>query len=102
MHFFYSPVVSDLYEGPKNDTNEEEIQEAKKTRGRKSAVLSATLPVSEDAPVKRKRGRPRKSEASLKLKKELSIKGKTQLEKYKRKSAPGRTFPEKAEVKRVI
>lgn len=95
-----TPVVPDLYETPKNDTNEEEIQQAKMTRGRKSVGLSATLPVSEDAPVKRKRGRPRKSEASLKLKKEVAIKGKTQLEKYKRKSAPGRTFPEKAEVKR--
>jgi len=94
--------VPDLYVAPKNDMNEEEIQQAKKTRGRRSVGLSATLPVSEDAPLKRKRGRPRKSEASLKPKKELTIKGKTQLEKYNRKSAPGRTFPEKAEVKRVI
>ncbi|CBY23179.1 unnamed protein product [Oikopleura dioica] len=95
-----TPVVPDLYVAPKNDMNEEEIQQAKKTRGRRSVGLSATLPVSEDAPLKRKRGRPRKSEASLKPKKELTIKGKTQLEKYNRKSAPGRTFPEKAEVKR--
>ena len=94
-------MVSDLYVAPKNDMNEEEIELAKKTRGRKSVSLSSTLPVIEDTPVKRKRGRPRKSEASLKPKKELAIKGKTQLEKYKRKSAPGRTFPEKAEVKRV-